>query len=323
MFTKKQSINLLKDGDSVDDIFVVKIKKSIMPYKGGMKFGFMLVLSDSSGASLEYKYWGGEDEEKVKEVHNTINEDSVIAIKGVVSTFNGKLQVCADDMSYLKVLDSSEYDADFVPVAKRDLDEMELELKTVMASIVNEQLRRLLALIFDETLMKKFKTHPGAIQIHHNWIGGLMQHTLEIISLCETCIKLNPSLDRDLLLTGAILHDIGKLEELEVTSRIKGSRKGQLVGHLTLGVVLVSQKLDEVGVDELLKEKLLHLITSHHGKLEYGSPKTPMMPEAFALYYADELSSKLSEIVQFVEEKKVSTEDNFMYHNRNGNILLR
>ena len=126
------------------------------------------------------------------------------------------------------------------------------------------------------------------------------------------------------LIAGALLHDIGKLEEIEVTSRIKGTKKGQLAGHLVLSAIFVSKKCDEIEMDDEIKNKLLHMIVSHHGKSEYGSPKEPMFPEALVVYYSDELSSKVAEMLGFVESAKSETEDDFMYHPRNKkNILLR
>lgn len=133
-----------------------------------------------------------------------------------------------------------------------------------------------------------------------------------------------PSLNKDLLIAGAMLHDIGKLEEVIVTSRIKGTNIGQLIGHLPLSIIFVSNKCDEIGLDKIQKEKLLHIITSHHGKLEFGSPKEPMIPEAVVIYYADELSSKVTEMIGFIEMAKKDTEDDFMYNKRGGkNIYLK
>ncbi len=322
--TKKQPINTLKDGNIVNDLFVIKIKKSLAQYSKG--YSFTLILSDASGSSIEYKYWGGRDEGKVRSIFESIKQDSVVLINGKVSTYNGKLQISADESNIIRVLKYDEYEAEFIMGPRKDIEEMYSVLLSKINSIQEGSLKRLLLKIFDAdlNLKDKFKKHPGAIQIHHNWVGGLLQHTLEIIEYCEICIKLNPELNKDLLLAGALLHDIGKLEEIEVTSRIKGSRKGQLLGHLTLGMIFLSEKLKESDLDDLLKEKLLHLVVSHHGQLDFGSPKEPMIPEAVALYYADQLSSKLAEIIEFIKGSKENTEDDFMYNSKKGfNILLK
>lgn len=323
-FVKKNKIKDLKVGDKVDqDIFVVKVKRSITPYKNGSCFSFTLIISDSSGDSLEYKYWGGQNEERVKEVFNSIPSDSVILVDGKISSYNGKLQLCADETNNPRVLKEDEYEADFIPEAKKILEEMEKELLLKIDSIQDERLKKLLKEIFNEEFRNDFIKQPGAIQIHHAWIGGLIQHSLEVVSYCETAIKVHPELDRDLLITGAILHDIGKMQEITMTSRIKGTRKGQMVGHLAISLMFLQKKLEETDIDELTKDKLLHLVTSHHGKLEYGSPKTPMIPEAVVLYYSDELSSKVSEMTEFIQRNK-DNEDEFIFHVRERkNILIK
>lgn len=321
-FTKKQQIKDLKEGQIIEDIFVVKIKKSILPYIRG--YSFSLILSDSSGRSIEYKYWGNRDEEKIKEIFNSVKKDSVVLIKGKVLTYRDKLQISSEENEILKVLQQGEYEADFIIAPKKDIEEMYILLISKINSIQNESLKIFLLDIFQKEIGEKFKKHPGAISIHHNWWGGLLQHTLEVIEICEVSIKIDSRLNRDLLLTGAMLHDIGKLEELETTTRIKGSQKGQLIGHLTLGVIFLSEKLKESDIDLITKNKLMHLLVSHHGKEEQGSPKQPMIPEAVVLYYADELVTKLSEMIEFIEEHKEDTEDDFMYYSRKGlNIFLK
>ena len=320
--TKKQPINTLKEGDFVRDLFVVKIKKSIMPYAKGHSFA--LILADSSGSSIEYKYWGGQNLEKVKEKYDSIKSDSVIFVNGRVVSYQGKLQLSADELGQIQVLTHDEYEADFIISAKKDVELMNLELISKINSLSNSELKNLLLDIFQNDFKDIFKKHPGAISIHHNWVGGLLQHTLEVLEYCETSLRLYPELDRDLLISGAILHDIGKLQELEITSRIKGSRRGQLIGHLTLGTIYLQEKLKNTKLDELFKDKLMHMIVSHHGKMEFGSPKIPMLPEALALYIADEMSSKVSEIIEQVKENRQATEDDFMYDFKKGtNLFLR
>jgi len=320
---KKQPISSLKEGDNVLDIFVVKIKKPVTKYSRG--FFFSLILSDSSGGSIEYKYWGGEQEEKVREIFNSISADSVVLIHGKVSSYNNRLDISADASQAIKVLTPDQYEAEFIPGERRDMDEMLKAFEEKLESIADDNIKKFMHSIFDDEIKKKFKEHPGAIQIHHAWKGGLIQHVLEVIEYCEVAVRVNPSLSRDLLIVGAALHDIGKLEDLEVTSRIKGSRKGQLIGHLALGLISLGEKLKEdTGLDGLTKEKILHLVVSHHGKKEYGSPLEPMLPEAVVLSFADDLSCKLTEIMEFIDENKEVTEDDFMFNYKHKkNILLR
>ena len=259
-------------------------------------------------------------------LYDSIKADSVVHVQGRVSLYGGKLQLTTNEPFIIEPLKESEYDkADFIKPARKDIDEMYSELKSAIDDVKNQDIKKLLENIFNEPAMKaKFKTHPGAIEIHHNWIGGLLEHTLEVLKYSLLSIELFPVLDKDLLIAGALLHDIGKLDELEVTSRIKGSDSGQLVGHIVLSTIFVSNEMDKLNLDQELKNKLLHIIVSHHGKTEYGSPKEPMFPEAVVVYYADEMSSKIAEMTEFIKDSMEDTEDNFMYHRRKQhNIYLK
>jgi len=322
--TKKQMIDTLKEGTRVDDIFVVKIKKGISQYVNG--YSFHLLLSDSSGKNIDYKFWGGQNEEEIRKLYDSIKADSVVHIQGKFSFYRGNPQITTNEPDIIEPLKQGQYDeADFIKKQKKDIDQMYNDLLKIIESVKNISLKKLLSSIFEDASIKeKFKTHPGGIEIHHNWIGGLLQHTLEVVRYCEVSAKDYQTINRDLLLAGAILHDIGKLEELEVTTRIKGSKRGQMTGHIVLGSILVANKMDELEIDSDLKDKLLHIIVSHHGENDFGSPKEPMFPEAVAVYHADELSSKLAEIIEYIEDNKNETEDNFKYHYKKGrNILLR
>ncbi len=302
----------------------MKIKKTMSSYAKG--FFFQLLLSDNSGKTLDYRYWGSQDEKKIRELYNSIKPDSVVHVQGKVSVYNKKLQLATNEPFIIEPLKEDEYDkADFIKSARKNMDDMYSELKAAIDDVKNPDIKKLLENIFNEPAMEaKFKTHPGAIEIHHNWIGGLLEHTLEVLKYSLLSFDLFPVLDKDLLIAGALLHDIGKLDELEVTSRIKGSDSGQLIGHIVLSSIFVSNKMDKIGLDKKLKNKLLHIIVSHHGKTEYGSPKQPMFPEAVVVYYADEMSSKIAEITEFVKNSIEDTEDNFMYHRRKQhNIYLK
>lgn len=323
--TKYKLLGEYGEGEIVRDIFVVKFKKSVAEYSKG--YSFTLVLTDSSGKSIDYKYWGGSDQQKVKELYDSIKNDSVLFIAGKTSAYQGKLQIASNEENPIKVLEKGEYEeSDFIKKTVKDIDELFLELEKYIEKVANPKLQELLHSIFEGDIKNNFKLHPAAISIHHNWIGGLLEHTLEVLAYCELSKKIFPTLDEDLLITGALLHDIGKLEEMEMTTRIKGTNKGMFAGHLVLGSIFVSKKMDEVGLEEGLKDKILHMIVSHHGKEEYGTPKEPMFPEALALYYADEMDSKIQEILSFVEDNKNETEDDFMpkwEKNKPTNVFLR
>jgi len=321
--TKKKLINEYKEGDFVDDIFVVKIKRGISSYEKGDYLS--LILTDSRGKSIDYRYWGSADEGKIKQLYDSIKEDSVVYIKGKFSSYKGRSQITSNEQDIIEVIGKGRYnEEDFIKKSLKDIEKLYEKLVGYINNINNEQLKNLLRSIFNEELREKFKRHPAAISIHHNWIGGLLEHTLEVVRYCELSKEIFPELDKDLLITGALLHDIGKLEEMEMTTRIKGTNKGMFVGHLVLGSVLVSNKMNEIGLDNVTKEKILHMIVSHHGKVENGSPREPMFPESIVLYFADEISSKTAEMIGFIKDNKDETEDDFMYHHKKGlNIFLR
>lgn len=323
---KKKLIGDYKEGEPVSDIFVVKIRKGISPASNG-KYFFSLILTDASGKSIDYRYWGGPKEEKVKELYDSIKDDSVVKIFGKVSSYKDKLQITSDEPQSPVVLTPNEYDSSsFIKRTKKDVDQLYSQIEAHIDSIKDEKLKLLLNSLFKEEIKDKFKRHPAAISVHHNWIGGLLEHTLEVVKYCKTSKEIFPELNEDLLIAGAILHDIGKLEEMEMTTRIKGTNIGMFSGHIVLGSILVSAKMKELGFDDSLRDKVLHMIVSHHGKVENGSVKEPMLPEALAIYYADEVSSKLSEILSFVENNKKDTEDDFMpkwEKNKVTNIFLR
>lgn len=320
---KKKLIDEYKENDSVNDIFVVKFKKGVDTYKNG--FYFSLVLTDASGKSIDYRYWGGPSKEDVHSLYDSIKADSVVHIKGTISSYKGKLQLSSDQKDAIKTLEEGQYDAeDFIKKGAKDLEELYEKLEKHIDTVENEKLKQLLETVFDEEIKEKFKKHPAAISIHHNWVGGLLEHTLEVVEYCLLSVRLFPDLDRDLLITGALLHDIGKLEEMKMTTRIKGTKRGMFTGHLVLGSNLVSKKMDQIGIEDETRDKALHMMVSHHGETENGSPKKPMFPEAVALHYADQMSCKVAEMLNFIKDSKKETEDDFMYHRKKDlNIYLK
>jgi 3'-5' exoribonuclease len=322
---KRKLISEYGEGDIVRDVFVVKIRKGVVEYSKG--YSFALVLSDSSGKSIDYKYWGPQDESAVRFVYDSVKDDSVVLVVGAISSYQGKLQISSNDPGNLRVLQKGEYEeSDFIKKTGKNIDEMYSRLEGYVEKVANPKLKTLVATILEGDVKEKFKRQPAAISIHHNWIGGLLEHILEVLSYCELSKKLYPQLDEDLLIVGAILHDIGKLEEMEMTTRIKGTNIGMFTGHILLGSIFVSNKMDENGIDGDLKQKILHMIASHHGSVENGSLREPMFPEAVALHQADEMSSKLAEMLGFVEESKSDTEDDFKPKwpkKRPTNIFLR
>lgn len=325
MHSKKGPIAGLRPGDRVEDIFVVKIKKGVSPYANG--YFFTLLLTDSSGKTIDFKYWGKNNEASVRQLYDSIKADSIVLVHGRVAGFRGKTEIHTNPPDTIKVLSEDEYSPDdFIMSPKRNMEEMTKELHSQINSVQNSEIKKILEKIFvqDKEFLDKFKAHPGAIEIHHNWRGGLLQHSLEIARFCDLSKQMFPELDRDLMIAGALLHDIGKVEEIAVTSRIKGTRKGQLKGHTALSYRIVANVMEELGISEETRDKVSHIILSHLGKMEYGAAKEPMFSEAVAVHFADEMSAKLAEMVEFIKGQRPETEDDFMWSRRHKrNIYLK
>lgn len=322
---KMKKLNLvssLKSNTSIKDIFVVKFKKPVTQYKKG--YMFELRLGDSSG-EIMMKYWGGTNKELVEDLFNSIKKDDVVYINGTVGEYQGILDISVDSSHTITVCPKGTYDqSDFIPSTNKDMDKMFSELVDTIKSIKEPTLSRVLDYFFkNDQFIENFKEAPAAMYKHHGWVGGLMEHILDMINIAETVIKVHPELNRDLLITGIIMHDLGKIEELEVTTNIKTSKEGMLKGHMALVLEELTKALIELKIpknDEIVI-KLTHMILSHHGKLEYGSPKLPAFPEAMALYQIDELNSKLRNMIS--TKQNAVTEDDYIYTKDFGNVYLK
>lgn len=319
-YRKKRQISELKANEQVSDVFVVRFKKPVERTKAG-KYYFTLKIQDAFG-DMMLKYWGSDNQGEVEEVFGSIRGDDVIFAEGIVSEYNGKLDLSVND-GKLRALKPGEYEIrDFIRTSEKDPEGMFAELRAHVESVQGPELRRILDAFFnDDDFVEKFKKSPAAMQKHHNWVSGLMEHTLNIINICLDIAKYH-KLDKGLLITGAILHDIGKLEEFQTTTQIKVTEKGNLLGHITIGVQMLTRKLDTLDISEETKNKVIHMLISHHGKLEYGSPKLPGFPEALVLAKVDELDAFAAQMIDRMEN--AATEDSFVYDRDFGvNIYLK
>ena len=319
VYKKVKGIVELKANESVTDLFVVRFKKPVEESKV-KTFYFSLKVQDASG-DIMLKYWGGKDKEKTQTLFDSINADDVIQVQGLVKEYNGKLDLSVNEPN-LRVLKSDEYDlSDFIRVSEKDVEVMFKELKVHVDSISDPELKQVMDSFFgDEEFIKKFKFAPGAMYLHHGWVSGLLEHTLTVTNICLDVAK-HHKVDKDLLIAGAVLHDIGKIEEFATTSLIKVTDKGNLVGHLTIGVQMLTRKLDQLSISENTKNKLLHILISHHGKIEYGCPKSPAFPEALIIAKADDLDAAAMQIIDIKESAK--TEDSFVNDKKLGNVYLK
>ncbi len=321
IMSNKQFIENLEAGIDVNSSFSVKYKHPTKKYKNG--FMFVVGIADRTGES-EIAYFGGTDERKVKEAYNTFERDDIIEVKnGKVAQYKDSTNITINE-GIGKIVKMSEYDiTDFVPETENDIEDMTTDLMQTIESVENPHLKTLLASFFsDSSFLENFKKAPAALYIHHAYIGGLLEHTLHVIELCKSISKVYNTLDKDLLLTGAILHDIGKIKEFVVTTNIKQTEDGMLRGHITLGEEMVLEKIRSISdFPETLRLKVAHIMLSHHGSNEYGSPKEPCFPEAVAIHYADEFDSRVDQYVKMKDN--ANTEDFRTYTKRLGSIYLK
>jgi 3'-5' exoribonuclease len=308
------------DREPVEGFFVVEYKHEIKEYKKGYRF--MFGVSDSSGEVM-VNYWGGSDGGEVEEVWGDFKKGDIVHLKGESVIYNERLQINLNPPEHFtRKAKEGEFDpAMFIAVTTRDISEMEKKFFNLVSSVMDPLMKGLLEDIFKAPdTWKTFKNAPAAKQFHHAYIGGLLEHTLGVADFVETACKVQPSLERDLAITGALLHDIGKIKEMNATSTIEYTPKGMLEGHVVMGYEMVKSKLGDF--PETLATKILHIMLSHHGEKENGSPQEPMFPEAAAVFLADMFDSL---IVQFIREKEDADTDDFKIFSRllNRRIFLK
>lgn len=249
---------------------------------------FALTLGDRTG-TIDARMWQIEDA-------GEFEAGDVVKVRGQVCRYNEKLQVKVEK---IRRAEPGEYElADFVPHTERDVAGMWTELEGWVASVRDPDLKALLeAFLGDEELARALKEAPAAKGMHHAWIGGLLEHVLSLMGICDLAAQHYPQVNRDLLLTGVVLHDIGKLRELAWGTSFDYTMEGQLLGHITIGIAMIEAKIRELPHFPAAKRVLVeHLVLSHHGKYEFGSPKLPMTPEAILLHYLDDLDAKMQTV---------------------------
>lgn len=288
-------IHELRDGEMVSEVYLCK-NKIVGKTKGGKTY-YSLQLADSSGM-MDGKIW---------ELNNGIEHfESMDFVKldGQVTTYNNTLQL---NIRKIRTAQDGEYDInDYMPCTKKDIDQMYNELMQLVQSLEKPYYKQLLTNIFadDKEIADAFRRHSAAKSIHHGFVGGLLEHTLSVTKLCDYYTTQYPVLNRDLLLTAAMLHDIGKIYELSAFPENDYTDAGQLLGHIVMGTMIVRDRIREIP-DFPGREgnELEHCILAHHGELEFGSPKKPALIEALALSFADNTDAKLQIFMEAVEQK--------------------
>ena len=274
------------ENQAVVSFFAVS-SKQVRSRKDGTGQYMALTLGDRTG-QIESRMW-----ENFADAAAGFEQGDVVKVRAEVCRYNGRLQL---NLEKLRLASADEVElADYVPHTQKNVEELWSTLVRTVDSFSDLSLQALLRSFLDDpVLAPALREAPAAKSLHHAWLGGLLEHVVSLVGICELAARHYPEINRDLLLTGAMLHDIGKLEELRWGTSFDYTLQGQLVGHITLGIAMIEKKLAALpDFPPALRILVEHMVLSHHGKLEFGSPKLPMIPEAVLLNYLDDLDAKM------------------------------
>ena len=292
---QQQQLNTLSKNDKIDHFLLIR-KIELRNTRSGNDF-LSTELGDKT-AVLNANVWEG-----FAELAARGKVGDVVKVAGTVEEYQGSLQIRVTSIRLAKESDGVS-PRDFLPESKRNFNEMKEEFNQRIKNISNKFLKKLLTQIFTEERFEQFCLAPAGKSWHHAYIHGLLEHTLEIIKICELMCEFHSELNKDLLLSGAMLHDMGKIEELSYDSAFEYTDKGKLVGHIVIASNIVRDEIKKIADFPVeLENNLIHLILSHQGKLEHASPVVPKTAEAIALYQADELSAKVNAYKNAVESE--------------------
>lgn len=294
-------IDTLKEGMKIANVVYLCKSKQINTTKNGKEYGSVL-LQDKTGI-VDAKIW--DLDSMAIEDFDTLD---YVSIDADVNVFNEKIQLI---IRRIKRAKEDEYIiSDYIPVTKKDISKLKKDLEEKIASIKDEFYRQILEEVFlkDQDFYKKFCFSSAAKTVHHSYVGGLLEHTISVANLCEFLALNYEIINRDLLLSAALLHDIGKTRELSSFPENDYTDEGHLLGHIVIAVGIISEKIRNIKQIERKKfDELIHCILAHHGELEYGSPKKPALVEAFALNFADNTDAKLTTVTSYLESAKESS----------------
>ena len=300
-------IETLREGERINDVYLCKYKQSAVT-KNGKPYE-NVILQDKTG-TIDAKIWepnsmGIDDFEMM----------DYIAVVGDVSSFQGALQV---SIKRVRKMREGEYDpANYLPVSEYDIEDMYKQLLAFVNGIKNPYLSKVAKHFFveDTEFVKQFKFSSAAKSVHHGFVGGLLEHTLSVLKLCQFYVKQYPILNEDLLYTAALCHDIGKVYELSAFPLNDYTDDGQLLGHIVMGCEMVGEQIRTIdGFPKKLGNELKHCILAHHGELEFGSPKKPALVEAVALNFADNTDAKMETMKEIF--KAAGEQNDWLGYNR-------
>jgi 3'-5' exoribonuclease len=292
-------INEIEPGEAINDIYMVKEPILRSTTKGDLYIA--MFLSDKTG-QLNGRMWQASEE-----IYKALPKPGFVHIQGRSELYQNNLQIIVNNIAVVEP--SKVCVDDFLAHTDRDIKQMFIELRSIVSQVKNPQLKALVEeFLTDRELMKKFCQAPGGVKLHHDYIGGLLEHTYDMLRVAVAILPLYPQVQADLVLAGIFLHDIGKTEELSYDMAFSYTDSGQLIGHIVKSLLMINQKADVLRtkgtqIDQAIIDALGHIILSHHGQYEFGSPKLPATPEAFMVYYIDDLDAKLNQVASAIDNE--------------------
>jgi len=293
-------ISEINPGETVDDIYLVKEAVLRSTSRGDLYIA--MFVCDKTG-QLNGRVWQASEQ-----MYGEIPKPGFVHIKGRSEVYQSSLQIVINNIS---VIDASRVNIDdFLAHTDKDVDKMFAETKRIVGTVKNKQLKAIVdEFLADEELMKKFCYCPGGMSMHHDYIGGLLEHTWNMLRAASAILPLYPEVQADLVLAGIFIHDMGKTEELKYDTAFSYTDSGQLIGHITKSVLMLHKKAEQlaakgVQIEGTILDALGHIILSHHGEYEFGSPKLPATAEAFMVCYIDDLDAKMNQVTRLIEEER-------------------
>ena len=292
-------INQIEPGETIDDIYIIRDPILRSTTRGDLYIA--MFISDRSG-QLNGRMW-----QATETIYKTLPKPGFVHIQGRSELYQNNLQIIVNNVS---VVDASKVNIDdFLARTDKDTKQMFEEVKKIVGRIKNPQLKALAEqFLSDEKLMDKFCNAPGGMKLHHDYIGGLLEHTHNMLQVAVAILPFYPKVQADLVLAGIFLHDIGKTEELSYDMAFSYTDSGQLIGHIVKSLLIINQKADTLRskgtqIEQATLDALGHIILSHHGVYEFGSPKLPATPEAFMVYYIDDMDAKISQVMAAIDNE--------------------
>ncbi|MHC4534946.1 MAG: 3'-5' exoribonuclease YhaM family protein [Planctomycetota bacterium] len=290
-------INEINPGETIDDIYIVKDPILRSTTRGDLYIA--MFLQDRTG-QLNGRMW-----QATETIYKALPKPGFVHIQGRSELYQNNLQIIINNVS---VVDTSNVSIDdFLAQTDKDTTQMFEDIKTIVGRVKHPQLKALVGAFLNDTeLMDKFQKAPAAIKMHHNYIGGLLEHTHNMLRVAVAILPLYPDVQADLVLAGIFLHDIGKTEELSYDMAFSYTDSGQLIGHISKSLVMINQKADALRtkgtqIDQTVLDAIGHIILSHHGQYDFGSPKLPATAEAFMVYYIDDLDAKINQVTTSIQ----------------------